>query len=207
MPKPDVSEQRTAQILEAARKIFTSEPYEAVTMRDIAHTARLSVGGVYWYFQSKEDILAALLERNADANLALMRQTLAVDEPASRRLLLIFEFIAGQVEGQSQLYLMGAKYRAMLSRNPQTHAALDRLGADYRAGLAALIGQGVERGEFAKVDADQAAAAFMGLYEGLMLMWVMSPKTLSLKENLQAAARMMMAGLMCVEHQIDREEA
>jgi len=61
MPKPDVSEQRKAQILAAAWRVFAQNPYEKVTMRQIIAQSGLSAGGVYWYFKSKEEILAALL--------------------------------------------------------------------------------------------------------------------------------------------------
>ncbi|MCS7039194.1 MAG: TetR/AcrR family transcriptional regulator, partial [Caldilineales bacterium] len=67
MPKPDVSDQRKAQILAAARDVFGRRPYEAVTMREIIAQSGLSTGAVYWYFPSKEAILTALLEDMAAA--------------------------------------------------------------------------------------------------------------------------------------------
>jgi AcrR family transcriptional regulator len=206
MSRPDVSEERKAQVLAAARLIFSSQPYQAVTMRDIARKAKLSVGGVYWYFQSKDEILTALLQQNAEENINLIQRLLETDAPASRRLTLIFDHIARQVDDQSQLYFMGAKYHAMLSRDPDTITVMERLGTGYRAGLAALIEQGIARGEFARIDAQEIANTFMGAYEGLMLMWVISQQTLRLKETLHTAMQLLLAGLVGMEHQSDREE-
>lgn len=195
MPKPDVSDQRKAQILDAALRVFSRQPYEAVNVREIAREAGLSVGGVYWYFQSKDEILAALLQRQAEENLALLHALVETDAPAAQRLNLLFEQILNQVDTVSQLYLMGAKYHVMLSRDPASRRLMDSIGAGYLQGIAALIEQGIARGEFAPLNPQEAAQAFLGAYEGLMLLWVISPESVRLKESLQAAAQLLLAGL------------
>jgi len=51
-----------ARILEAAREIFARDGFVESRMSDIAAAARLSAGGLYRYFMSKEDVFAALVE-------------------------------------------------------------------------------------------------------------------------------------------------
>lgn len=195
MPKPDVSDQRKEEILAAAREIFARKPLKDVKMQDIARKAGLSVGGVYWYFKSKDEIVHALLLQNAEINIAALKTFSEMDTPALPRLQMFLEQVVGQVSNLSELYLTGAKYQSMTSPNPQTRAAMQKIAEGYHAGIEAIVEQGIASGEFVQVNPQDAATALIGAYEGLMLLWVMSPKTMRLKESMQTAAQLLLAGL------------
>ncbi|MCB0103434.1 MAG: hypothetical protein KDD74_15420 [Anaerolineales bacterium] len=49
--------------------------------------------------------------------------------------------------------------------------------------MPAIIQQSIANGEFVQVNPQDVATALIGSYEGLMLLWVMSPKTMHLKES------------------------
>mgnify|MGYP006293938867 FL=1 len=49
-------EQRRAQILEAAKKVFSSKGFNSATMEEIAGEAELSPGTLYIYFKNKEEL-------------------------------------------------------------------------------------------------------------------------------------------------------
>ena len=195
MPKPDVSEQRKTKILSAAREIFARKPHKDVKMQDIARKAGLSVGGVYWYFKSKDEIVHALLLQNAEANIAALKALSEMDAPAAIRLRMFFEQVMASNQDLAELYLTGAKYQSMTSPNLKTRAAMERVGAEFHAGLEAILSQGVSNGEFIQVNPQDAATALIGAYEGLMLLWVMSPKTMRVKESMQTAAQLLLSGL------------
>lgn len=50
-----------ARILEAARHVFARDGFVEATMGEIASASRLSVGGLYRYFTSKEEVFGALV--------------------------------------------------------------------------------------------------------------------------------------------------
>src|SRR3974390_2527417 len=50
-------ERRREQIVAAAIDLFSSQGYDRTTMLDIARKARISVGLIYQYAQTKEDVL------------------------------------------------------------------------------------------------------------------------------------------------------
>jgi AcrR family transcriptional regulator len=195
MPKPDVSEQRKSKILAVAREIFSHKPLKDVKMQDIARKAGLSVGGVYWYFKSKDEIVHALLLQNAEANITALNALSEMNAPAAARLQIFFEQVMASNQGLAELYLTGAKYQSMTSPNPKTRAAMERVGAGFHAGLEAIIKQGVSNGEFIQVNPQDAATALIGAYEGLIVLWVMSPKTMRVKESMQTAAQLLLSGL------------
>jgi AcrR family transcriptional regulator len=61
-PRPDVSEERKNQILEAAIAVFARLGFRGARMDDIAEQAGLSKGALYLYYKSKDAIIAALLK-------------------------------------------------------------------------------------------------------------------------------------------------
>ncbi len=55
-------EERRAQILEAALKVFATKGFKGATNKDIADAAGVSTGLIYFYFENKENLLLAILE-------------------------------------------------------------------------------------------------------------------------------------------------
>lgn len=51
---------RRRQIIDGARRCFTSNGFHATSMQDVLKEAGLSAGAVYRYFRSKEEIVAAV---------------------------------------------------------------------------------------------------------------------------------------------------
>jgi len=107
----------------------------------------------------------------------------------------VVTLLAGQSENLSYLYLNGAKYHAMLSASPSTHAIMEKIGEGYRRRLQAIIEQGMTSGEFPPMESESVANALLGAYEGLMLLWVISPTESNLAENLRSAAHLLLSGL------------
>jgi AcrR family transcriptional regulator len=52
---------RTQEILAAARKLLEQQGLESLTMEEIAAAASVAKGTLYLYFQSKDDLIQALL--------------------------------------------------------------------------------------------------------------------------------------------------
>lgn len=59
-------QQRVNDILEAAHQIFAKKGFLKTTLQDVAKEAEISVGLIYRYFQSKEDIFASLALMGAE---------------------------------------------------------------------------------------------------------------------------------------------
>jgi AcrR family transcriptional regulator len=59
-------DRRRLEIVEAAEKVFSQKGYEATTVEDIASAAELSKGTIYLYFESKEELHDAIVQRGMD---------------------------------------------------------------------------------------------------------------------------------------------
>jgi AcrR family transcriptional regulator len=60
-------EERRGEILAAAKKVFARKGYHGTTIAEIAKTARLSYGSIYWYFDSKDALFHELMETEGQA--------------------------------------------------------------------------------------------------------------------------------------------
>ncbi|OJT98962.1 MAG: TetR family transcriptional regulator [Rhizobium sp. 63-7] len=64
------------QILDGAKTIFMGTNFDAASMSDVAREAGVSKGTLYVYFQNKEDLFAALIERERGRFVASIRNAL-----------------------------------------------------------------------------------------------------------------------------------
>ena len=58
-------EQRLGEILEHATGVFYEKGYDAASMRDLSRATSMSLAGLYYYFESKEDALLGNPEEKA----------------------------------------------------------------------------------------------------------------------------------------------
>ena len=62
--KPDTQKLRPEHILDAAELCFARTGFHRATIQDICREATVSLGAVYVYFKSKEDLIAGITERD-----------------------------------------------------------------------------------------------------------------------------------------------
>src|SRR6267142_4004285 len=72
--KKSVGEKTKALILEKALEMFREQGFEGATMRDIAKSANVATGAAYYYFPSKEAIVAAYYDHVQEAHEAKVRE-------------------------------------------------------------------------------------------------------------------------------------
>jgi AcrR family transcriptional regulator len=78
-------DQKLDGLLAAAAKVFADRGYHRTSMRDLARASGVSLAGVYYYVQSKDELLFLIQHRNFEAVLAGARDTLAgVTDPVER---------------------------------------------------------------------------------------------------------------------------
>ncbi len=74
------------EILEIALSLFVEKGYHQTSMQDIAEKAGLTKGGLYYYVESKDDVLFMLHDRFIMEGLRRLRKVEAEDADPQRRL-------------------------------------------------------------------------------------------------------------------------
>jgi AcrR family transcriptional regulator len=96
--KPEELETRRREIIEAARTCFLRSGFHRTTTDEICREASITPGGLYHYFGSKEELIAAVIERSAENAVKRMKSmiTEAMDAESAFRQVSQFFFQAIQ---------------------------------------------------------------------------------------------------------------
>lgn len=193
------AEERPDEILTAALDEFNERGFDQARVEDIAARAGISKAGVYLYFNSKEDLLRALIEREI-APIARMARKLAeegVGDPATT----LGAIIAGvnAVISNPRIFAVPRIVLSVSGRFPEIgdyyrrHVVEEALGA-----MEILHKAGVERGVFRACDSHLVARAAIGSTM-LYAMWLHvlggEPDGLQPIERARAHLDLMMRGL------------
>ncbi|WP_068621069.1 TetR family transcriptional regulator [Paenibacillus tuaregi] len=73
----EVKQQRINMILDAAERVFIRHGFELATMKNIVEETQMSRGWIYLYFQTKEEIFEALIEKYEQQNEQILRELIA----------------------------------------------------------------------------------------------------------------------------------
>lgn len=88
--RKSVGEKTKALILEKALEMFREVGFEAATIRDIAKSAKVATGAAYYYFPSKEAIVAAYYNYVQEMHEAKVRDSIPVATDLRERLGIVF---------------------------------------------------------------------------------------------------------------------
>lgn len=180
-PRPDVSAERRDQILNTAEDVFAERGFDEARMDDIAEQSGLSKGAIYWYFKKKDDIIAALLDRVFRRSINAMRAIASEDGTVLERLAHIGEQISRDYQAMSRLMPVALEFYAIALRQRSVRKHLAAMYAEILAILVPLLEEGVRNGELSAIDPRQAATMLIASYEGLGLVWAISPKMIDWK--------------------------
>jgi AcrR family transcriptional regulator len=153
------------QIIEGAKRVFMRLGFDAASMNDITREAAVSKGTIYVYFENKEDLFAAMVERERAAFLASLRTVLAGHENVETAL---YEFGIKFLEHMTDEKIITAM-RTVLGvreRMPDLCARFFRGPQNLRTVLQDFLTLQVQAGSLAIDDIDLAAGQFLDLASG-----------------------------------------
>lgn len=171
--------ERHAEIVAAAKRLFMSEGYEAVTTRQLAQEVGLSQTGLYVYFKSKEEILAQI-RLSAFGRLAdRFREIAARTQGAALLKRLLVGYLEFALENADEYQLMFMVTHASLKQQPDKRFDRPATGQPvsmqpiliFRDQMAKLVESGVLR----RVDATAATQMLWGALHGLATLLITHP--------------------------------
>ena len=149
------------QILEGAKRVFMKSGFDAATMNDITREAQVSKGTIYVYFNNKEDLFAALIERERSRMVASMRSALSGDGPVADSLFNFGFAFASHVLKPGSIYAMRMVI-GVIDRMPQLADRFFTTGPDsVRYVIETFLAERVEKGHLVIDDIPLAAVQFI----------------------------------------------
>jgi len=164
---PDVDRRagKRERLVAAAIRLLHQHGIERTTLADIAQAAGVPAGNVYYYFKTKDDIIAAVI----DAHAQQIRATLAAIDARRRSPKSRLKALVGELAGQSELVAeFGCPLGTLCSE-------LDKRGAAAGLPSPELMRLPIEWAEkqfraLGRADAHDLALDLMAAYEGSALL-------------------------------------
>lgn len=195
-PRPDVSEERKYQILDAAEQVFASKGLGGARMDDIAEHTKLSKGTLYLYYKNKDELIIALMDRVFKREFN-MWDSMTIDANTSAETV-IMGFVDASIKGlTAMMRLMPIAYEflSLAFRNSLVQKILEQYYDRYMTALTMVVQHGIDRGEFGQANAQDIAIAIGAIFEGTVLLWVYSKKRVDLQRNIRTGVEFVMEGI------------
>jgi AcrR family transcriptional regulator len=130
------------RVLRAAAHLFLTRGYAQTTVRDLAREVGILSGSIFHHFESKEEILEAVMSEVSNLNAGRMREVAAADQPPLPRVRALIRCELDSIHGETSeamtllvsewRSLSGpAKERVLLARDRYEDVWLDALRAAH----------------------------------------------------------------------------
>jgi AcrR family transcriptional regulator len=150
---------RRRRIQEAARTVFAERGYAGASIELIARAAQLSVGAIYLYFRSKEDLYTSLIEDTLtvfDVEMAQVREQTEVGRRMRETWSILVRWAEKDVEGPRILRLLSQPaIRPQLS--DEVVVAVSSGIQRIQDHIGACIADGIHAGVYRQVNAREVA--------------------------------------------------
>ncbi|MHB8618578.1 MAG: TetR/AcrR family transcriptional regulator [Chloroflexota bacterium] len=154
-------EAKADEIVSVAARLFRERGYHSTTMGDIGAAVGMNKGSLYYYFESKEDVLYRVIFRVARI-LDRIEHIAALELPAAERLRLAARaHLKYTAEHWDSLLVLMQHTRDLA---PDHQRAALQMRRRYDAALRRLIEDGIGAGEFRPLDAGLATLGALGMW-------------------------------------------
>jgi len=195
-PRPDVTNERKTQILNAAEDIFSQKGFDGARMEDIAGETGVSKGTLYLYFKSKDELIFAILDRMFQREFKQFEDLEKQSTSAIDTIWKMIDLISKDIVGLIRIIPIVYQFLALAFRNKFVQAALKKYINHYLDILTPIIQQGIDSGEFRAVDAREVSIAMGAIIEGTLLLWVYDRTIVDPEKNIQAGIKILMDGIL-----------
>ncbi|WP_154719673.1 TetR/AcrR family transcriptional regulator [Ciceribacter naphthalenivorans] len=157
---------KRGQILDGAKQVFMKMGFDAASMNDVTREAGVSKGTIYVYFQSKEDLFAALIEREKGLFTEALRDILADSHDIEEGLRRFAHAFVRQIIETDMIPAMRTLLGVVDRMPGLCRRFLSNAPSNARSVLEAFIRQQVDKGVLKTEDPDLAARQFIDLATG-----------------------------------------
>ncbi len=194
-PRPNVSDERKAQILNAAEDVFTKKGFDEARMDDIADETGLSKGTLYLYFKSKDDLIIAILDRLILLEFRQLENLNQDEMSATDAIWKMTELITKDILGLMRLIPIVYQFLALAFRNKYVQKALKKYINRYLEILIPIVQRGIDSGEFRPVNAREVAVAMGAMIEGTLLLWVYDSSLIDPEHHIHSGMKLLLEGV------------
>lgn len=147
---------REDQLLDIARRLFANRGFHATSLRDIAEEADISKAALYYHFPNKDELYERVVIQSLDALVQMVSGDVARAHTPTERVRAFIQSSAHFLDHHREHWLAGANAFREAGQTERRGVAL-HLRDSYEKLLRRCIAEGIETGEFRKMDAAMIA--------------------------------------------------
>jgi len=156
-------DQRLETILSTAERLFQEKGYRGVSIRDLAAAVGVKMSSLYYYFESKDDILYRIIKRHLDHLLSVTSDSLAAcaseQDHAGRLRALVYSSVVCMIHDRAASSVAVSQTREL---SGEQRAELFALLDEFEERYTSLISEGMEAGVFVVTDPVIATYVLLG---------------------------------------------
>jgi TetR/AcrR family transcriptional regulator, acrAB operon repressor len=186
-------------ILKAALNLFSEKGYATATLAEIAQSASVTRGAIYWHFKDKADLFNNLANEVSLRREVVIQQAIAEGGAFTQIFHRILSHLLRDVEERPDVQAMmklSLFKSASLPELEESHALRLEANRAMINNMAAFLQQGIESGSVRpEIDPRDAARTALALHQGLAMLWLYDPAAFSLAERASALADLYIQGI------------
>ncbi len=168
--KEVLKEFRTAELLEAARRVFAKKGFDAATVDEIAAAAGVAKGTVYLYYRSKREVYWGALEHGITELHKEIQTRLAAEKTPEDKIRAFIAIKIGYFEKNRDFFrIYFSEIGSGFSHPAQMPRSFEAMYLQQAGLLEAALQQGVQCKAIRKVRTDTAAVAISDLIRGIIV--------------------------------------
>ena len=158
---------RKETIFEAALECFNERGYYEASIDTIAARARISKGGIYYHFKSKNELFIALFHYRCEKYFEQVRSYVeGIKDPQER--LYMFVKKSSSIHGENKDFMrFFLEFMSIGARDPEIRQVMTDYYKNSIANFTRSINEGIEEGKFRVVDPQEISRAVYFLSMGI----------------------------------------
>jgi AcrR family transcriptional regulator len=197
---------RTNEILAATRRLMEQKGMDSLTMDDIAQAAGVAKGTIYLYFQSKDELVQALLSQVGENIAQDLEAILASPHPPEDKLRQVVLLLLQYVEREREIFPL---YLRELVRHKASRAALSPSLEEHEERIVALLtrlfSEGIASKKFINVNPRLLAYVLKGMVRAVGYYQMTVPHQDALQEGLPVLQQLMISGIVLPPETVQEE--
>lgn len=186
-------QRRRRQILDSATELMAHNGFHAVSMQSVAESAGISVGLIYQYFASKDELLLAVITDILEDFRDQIPAISAAGPDPVERLQAAFRISCQVVDAKRSAVTL--TYRESGTLTPEGLARIKELEQQTAEPIVAILRAGAESGAFASMDERLVVQNLLLLAHAWALKYWNLSRFLSLEGYVEDQFRLLLAGL------------
>ena len=157
---------RRSQIIGAATRLLVQKPHDEISIRDLERESGITRGGIYYYFESKEEIFSEVVHEGLMILHADMSEAVRGDHTPTEKIRRVMAVMRSQYDDHRARFDVLIRFwfgaEPTVQVNDQLLASVHEIIGETTAMVVGVIDEGVQAGEFRCEDPAFEAMAIWG---------------------------------------------